>query len=66
MSTLFVNFNDDQTIRSGAIRYEGQKLPNVTIEDLWRTYNLLISFGKKPIVTPHPEGGTTHMIVYGD
>ena len=63
MKTLFLFFNDDGTIRSGAIRVDGKKIPDMAIWEVWEFYQILVTLGHKPIISNGPNG-LVHMITY--
>lgn len=64
MNTLFLHFNADGTIKSGAIRTNGKKVPDMTLWEVWEFYQILIIMGYKPIVSYSPFGEKVHIINY--
>ena len=63
MKTLFLFFNADGTIKTGAIRVDGKKVPDMAIWEVWEFYQILVNLGYKPIITDGPSG-PVHMIIY--
>jgi hypothetical protein len=63
MKTLFLFFNADGTIKTGAIRVDGKKIPDMAIWEVWEFYQILVDRGYKPIIVNGPNG-PVHMIIY--
>lgn len=63
MNTLFLHFNHNGTIRTGAIRVNGKKVPDMEIWEIWEMYQLLVTLGAHVIELSDPHG-YCHMITY--
>ena len=63
MKILFLHFNHDGTIKTGSIRADGEKVPDMPIWEIWEFYQILVNLGYKPIITDGLNG-PVHMIIY--
>ena len=64
MNTLFLFFNADGTIKTGSIRVDGKKVPDMTIWEVWDFYQILVDLGCKPMIMKGADGNPVHIINY--
>jgi len=64
MKTLFIHFNNDGTIKSGNIRVNGKKVPDMALWEVFEFYQILIALGYSPLEMDSPEDGYIHIISY--
>lgn len=64
MKALFLFFNSNGTIKTGNIRVNGKKVPDMATWEVYDFYTILTSLGYEPIEMDAPDGGYVHMIIY--
>lgn len=64
MNSIFIHYNDDQTVKTAAFRVNEKKV-TLSVMEIFEIYQRMLAKGIKPIVMTHPDNGTEiHMLVF--
>lgn len=64
MNSIFIHYNDDQTVQTAAFRVNEKKI-TLSVMEIFEIYQRMLAKGIKPIVMTHPDNGTEiHMLVF--